>query len=106
MAKAPTKTMSKSEIANALAETTGMTRKQVMAFFEAQSALAYKQARSTFLLPGIGKLVLTESKAREMVMPFGPDKGKTKKIPAKKRIKFRVVKAAKDAILGAPKAKK
>jgi hypothetical protein len=40
-----------------------------------------------------------------MVMPFGPDKGKIKKIPAKKRIKFRVVKAAKDAILGGSKKK-
>src|ERR1700712_5568299 len=100
------KAMTKSEIANQLAEKTGLTRKQVMGFFEAQSEMAYKNAKSTFLIPGIGKLVLTESKAREMVMPFGPDKGKTKKIPAKKRIKFRVVKAAKDAILGAGGGKK
>ena len=100
------KAMTKSEIANQLAEKTGLTRKQVMNFFEVQSEMAYKNAKSTFLIPGIGKLVLTESKAREMVMPFGPDKGKTKKIPAKKRIKFRVVKAAKDAILGAGGKKK
>jgi DNA-binding protein HU-beta len=100
------KALTKSEIANQLAEKTGLTRKQVLGFFEAQSELAYKHAKSTFLVPGIGKLVLTESKAREMVMPFGPDKGKTKKIPAKKRIKFRVVKAAKDAILGAAGKKK
>ena len=99
------KAMTKSEIANTIAEKTGMTRKQVISFFEAQSELAYKHAKNTFLIPGIGKLVLTESKAREMVMPFGPDKGKTKKIPAKKRLKFRVVKAAKDSILGAPKKK-
>ena len=106
MAKAPTKSMTKSEIANAMADKTGLSRKQVMSFFELQAEMAYKNAKNTFLIPGIGKLVLTESKAREMVMPFGPDKGKTKKIAAKKRIKFRVVKAAKDSILGAAKSKK
>ena len=99
------KAMTNSEIANAMAEKTGLTRKQVMSVFEVQAELAYKNAKSTFLIPGIGKLVLSESKPREMVMPFGPDKGKIKKIPAKKRIKFRVVKAAKDAILGGPKKK-
>jgi DNA-binding protein HU-beta len=97
------KAMTKSEIANAIAEKTGLSRKQIMSVFEAQSELAYKNAKNTFLIPGIGKLVLTESKARTMIMPFGPDKGKEKKIAAKKRIKFRVVKAAKDAILGSKK---
>lgn len=99
------KALTKSEIANAIAEKTGLTRKQVLSFFEVQSELAYKNAKSTFLIPGIGKLVLAESKPREMVMPFGPDKGKIKKIPARKKIKFRVVKAAKDAILGGSKKK-
>jgi DNA-binding protein HU-beta len=99
------KAMTKSEIANAIAEKTGLTRKQVMSFFEVQAELAYKNAKNTFLVPGIGKLVLTESKAKTMVMRFGPRTGETIKVPAKKRIKFRVVKAAKDSILGAAKKK-
>jgi DNA-binding protein HU-beta len=100
------KAMTKSEIANAIAEKSGLTRKQIMTVFEVQCELAYKNAKNTFLIPGIGKLVLTETKAKTMIMPFGPDKGKEKKIPARKRIKFRVVKAAKDAILGANGGKK
>jgi nucleoid DNA-binding protein len=47
--------------------------------------------------------VLTKSAPREMVMRFGPEAGKTKKIPAKTKIKFRVAKAAKDAILAGKK---
>ena len=97
------KTMTKSEIANTLADKVGVSKKQVNQFFEAISELAYKQAKNGFTLPGIGKLVLTRSAPREMVMRFGPDAGKTKKIPAKTKIKFRVAKAAKDAILAGKK---
>ena len=97
------KPMTKSEIAATLAEKVGVSKKQVSMFFEAQSELAYKQAKNGFVLPGIGKLVLTKSAPREMVMRFGPDVGKTKKIPAKTKIKFRVAKAAKDAILAVKK---
>jgi DNA-binding protein HU-beta len=100
MAKATGKALTKSEIAATLAEKVGISKKQVNLFFQEQSALAYKQAKNSFVIPGIGKLVLTKSAPREMVMRFGPDAGKTKKIPAKTRVKFRVAKAAKDAILG------
>ena len=72
-------------------------------FFQEQATLAYKQAKNSFVIPGIGKLVLTKSAPREMVMRFGPKTGQTVKVPAKRRIKFRVAKAAKDAILGAKK---
>jgi nucleoid DNA-binding protein len=34
-----------------------------------------------------------------MVMQFGENKGKEIKVPAKTRVKFRIAKAAKDAIL-------
>lgn len=102
MAKAKTagKPMTKSEIAAKLAEEVGITKKQVNQFFEAQAELAYKQAKNQFVVPGIGKLVLQERPARKMVMRFGPDAGKEKTIPKKKVLKFRVAKAAKDAILG------
>ena len=97
------KAMTKSEISATLAEKVGITKKQVGAFFDAQAELAYKQAKNTFVLPGIGKLVLAKSAPREMVMRFGPKTGQTVKVPAKTRVKFRVAKAAKDAILGVKK---
>lgn len=97
------KAMTKSEIAATLADKVGITKKQVSAFFAAQAELAYKQAKNQFVIPGIGKLVLATSAPREMVMRFGPKAGQTVKVPAKRRIKFRVAKAAKDAILGAKK---
>lgn len=100
MAKAAGKPMTKSEIAATLAEKVGITKKQVNQFFEAQAELAYKQAKNQFVVPGIGKLVLQERPARKMIMRFGPDAGKEKTIPKKKVLKFRVAKAAKDAILG------
>ena len=94
------KPMTKSQLAAVLAEKVGITKKQVNAFLEAQADLAYKNAKNTFVLPGIGKLVLSERPARKMIMRFGPDVGKEKLIPKKKVVKFRVAKAAKDAILG------
>jgi DNA-binding protein HU-beta len=50
------------------------------------------------VLPGIGKLVLVNRKAR---MGRNPRTGEPMPIPAKRVVKFRVAKAAKDAILGA-----
>lgn len=106
MAKAATagaKPMTKSEIAANLAERVGISKKQVRDFLEAQAELAYKQAKNSFVIPGIGKLVLAESPAREMVMRFGPNAGQTVKVPKRKKVKFRIAKAAKDAILGGKK---
>ena len=105
MAKAASggKSMTKSEIAATLAETAGLSKKQVVQLLQAQADLAYKQAKNTFVIPGIGKLVLAESPAREMVMRFGPKAGQLVKVPAKTRVKFRIAKAAKDAILGVKK---
>jgi DNA-binding protein HU-beta len=106
MAKAATagsKPLTKSEIATSLAERVGISKKQVRDFLEAQAELAYKQAKNSFVIPGIGKLVLAESPAREMVMRFGPNAGQTVKVPKRKKVKFRIAKAAKDAILGAKK---
>ena len=95
--------MTKSEIAATLAETVGITKKQVTAFFDAQAALAYKQAKNQFIIPGIGKLKIADRPAREMVMQFGPKKGQTVKVPKSKKLKFTLAKVAKDAILGAKK---
>ena len=92
--------MTKSEIAATLAEQVGITKKQVTAFFEAQANLAYKQAKNAFVIPGIGKLKIADRPARDMVMQFGADKGKVKRIPKSKKLKFLLSKSAKDAILG------
>jgi DNA-binding protein HU-beta len=100
---AKSKPMSKSEMANTLAEKVGISKKQANQFLVELASLAYKQAKNTFVLPGIGKLVLAERPARKMIMRFGPDQGKEKMIPKKTVLKFRVAKAAKDAIIGAKK---
>lgn len=104
MAKAAAgKPMTKSEMAAKIADMVGISKKQVVQVFQAQADLAYKQAKNSFVLPGIGKLVLSESPAREMVLRFGPKAGQTIKVPKRKKLKFRVAKAAKDAILGPAK---
>jgi DNA-binding protein HU-beta len=97
------KSLTKSETAATIAEKVGITKKQVLAVLEEQAQLAYKQAKNTFVFPGIGKLVLAERASRKMVMRFGPQAGKEITVPKKKVLKFRISKAAKDAILGPAK---
>jgi DNA-binding protein HU-beta len=92
--------MTKSQIAEHMAEKTGVTKKNAALFLEELAGLAYKQAKNTFTFPGVGKLVLVNRKAR---MGRNPATGEAIKIPAKRVVKFRVAKAAKDAILGAKK---
>jgi len=93
------KALSKSQIATVLAEQNQITKKQASQILDSLAELACKQAKNTFTLPGIGKLVLVNRPSRTMVMQFGPDKGKSKTLPAKRVVKFRIAKAAKDAIL-------
>ena len=90
------KAMTKTQIVGALADTTGLTKKQVKELLEAQAALAYKQAKNGFTLPGLGKLVVVKRKAR---WGRNPATGEKIRIAAKKALKFRVAKAAKDAIM-------
>ena len=97
--------MTKSQIAAHLAEKIGITKKQSVEYLDTLAELAYKEAKHTFTLPGLGKLVLQERAAREATMTFGARKGEKYTIPAKKVVKFRVSKAAKDAIVGAANAK-
>ena len=94
------KSLTKSQIIGSVAETTGLTKKQAAATLEAIVNLAYKNAKNSFTLPGLGKLVLVNRKAR---MGRNPATGETIKIAAKRVVKFRVAKAAKDAILGGKK---
>ena len=91
------KALTKSQIAATLAEKVGITKKQSAQFLDELSQLAYKNAKNTFTLSGLGKLVLVNRKAR---IGRNPATGEQIQIPAKRVVKFRVAKAAKDAILG------
>ncbi len=95
------KAMSKSQIAATIADKVGISKKHAVQALDIVADLAYKQAKNTFTVPGLGKLVLVNRPARQMTMQFGENKGKVITIPAKRVVKFRVAKAAKDAILGA-----
>lgn len=97
------KAMSKSALIRFLAEKNEMTRVQATQFLDTLAETAYKQAKHGFTLPGLGKLVLVQRKAR---MGRNPATGETIKIKAKKVVKFRVAKAAKDSILGPAKPAK
>jgi DNA-binding protein HU-beta len=94
------KALSKSQIAAAIADKAGISKKQSAAILDHVAELAYKNAKNSFTLPGLGKLVLVNRKAR---IGRNPATGAQINIPAKKVVKFRVAKAAKDAILGAKK---
>jgi DNA-binding protein HU-beta len=91
------KSMTKSQVADHLAGKAGITKKSASEILEELASLAYKEAKNVFTLPGIGKLKLANRKAR---MGRNPQTGEPIKIPAKRVVKFRVAKAAKDAILG------
>src|SRR5258708_7339831 len=96
------KALSKSQIATAVAEKHGLTKKQAVEILEGIAQLAYKQAKNTFTLPGLGKLVLVNRAAR---IGRNPATGEQINIPAKRVVKFRVAKAAKKvAIFAAKKA--
>ena len=93
---ADNKPMTKAQIVNHLATKTDVTKKVANQFLEELSKLAYKEAKKSFTLPGIGKLVVVNRKER---MGRNPATGEQILIPARKALKFRIVKHAKDAIL-------
>ena len=90
------KAMSKTAIIAHFAKKFDMKKKAVATMFEELSTLAYKEAKNSFTIPGIGKLVLVERKAR---IGRNPATGEQIQIPAKTVVKFRVAKACKDAVL-------
>ena len=92
------KQMTKAKVVTALAEKCEVPKKTSAAYLEALAALAYREAKNGFVIPGIGKLVVRNYKAR---MGRNPQTGEAMKIPARRRLKFVVAKAAKDAVLGA-----
>ena len=89
--------MTKSQVLSKLAEKTSVSKKVAGQFVDELVKLAYKEAKNSFTIPGLGKLVLVDRKAR---MGRNPATGEAIQIPAKRVVKFRIAKAAKDSILG------
>jgi len=92
------KSLTQPQLIGKLAELEDITKAQAKSLIDNLAALAYKEAKNGFSIPGLGKLVLMHRKAR---VGRNPATGEQMKIPAKNVLKFRVAKAAKDAILGA-----
>ncbi|MBI5648138.1 MAG: HU family DNA-binding protein [Ignavibacteriae bacterium] len=92
------KPMTKKQIVDHLAAKLDLPKKTADMFLAELTALSYKEAKKSFTFPGLGKLVVVNRKART---GRNPATGESIKIPAKKTLKFRIAKAAKDAVLGA-----
>jgi len=90
--------MSKSQLVAALADATGLSKKQASEFMDKILELAYGEVRKNgeFVIPGLGKLVKVDRPAR---MGRNPATGASIQIPAKIVVKFRIAKAAKEAVL-------
>lgn len=91
------KSMTKAQIVDTLAKKVGLTKKDAAQVLNELAALAYKQAKNGFTVPGIGKLSIVRRKARK---GRNPATGESIRIPAKRALKFRISKTAKDAVLG------
>ncbi len=91
------KMMTKAATLTHLAQKTNLSKKQVAELFDEAINLACKEAKNGFVLPGFGKLVLANRKAR---IGRNPQTGEPIKIPAKRVCKFRLAKSMKDAVLG------
>jgi DNA-binding protein HU-beta len=89
------KALTKAQIVGKLADKTGLSKKDIGNVLGEITNLAYKEAKNGFTLPGVGKLVIVNRKAR---MGRNPATGEAIKIPAKRVLKFRIAKAAKDAV--------
>ena len=89
--------MTKSQIISAIAEKAEITKAQAESALSALVDLAYQGAEEGFTVPGLGKLVKVDRAART---GRNPATGEEIQIAAKRVLKFRVAKAAKDAILG------
>jgi DNA-binding protein HU-beta len=99
------KTMSKSELIQKVMEQhpTEIARKDVKGVIEAVAEIGYKELKKTgaFVVPGFAKLIVvkkTATKARKGINPFTKEPTTFKARPARKIVRARPVKAAKDAV--------
>jgi DNA-binding protein HU-beta len=90
-------TMTKTALVRQMAEKLELTNKQAAAFLDLLAETAVKETKKNgvFVIPGLGRLVKAERKAR---IGRNPQTGEQIKIKAKTVVKFRVAKAAKDTI--------
>jgi DNA-binding protein HU-beta len=90
--------LTQSQFIKKVAETVGVTTKVAKSLTTAYAELAVAETKKNGMavLPGIGRLVRVDRKAR---LGRNPATGETIKIPAKKVVKFRVAKAVKDSIV-------
>jgi DNA-binding protein HU-beta len=90
--------MTQTQLVRNLAESCEVNNKVARLFLDSLSSMAIAEVKKNgvFVMPGIGRLVRQDRKAR---VGRNPATGETIKIPAKKVVKFRVAKAAKDAIV-------
>ncbi|MFA6307061.1 MAG: HU family DNA-binding protein [Patescibacteria group bacterium] len=90
--------MTKSQIMDAMAAEAGMSKKDTTSFMEKLAILALKEVKKNgeFVIPGLGKLVKINRAAR---MGRNPATGESIQIKAKTVVKFKVAKAAKEAVL-------
>ena len=96
--------MTQTQLVRHLADKCGTNNKVARAFLDelSKTALGETKKNGVFVLPGIGRLVKANRKAR---MGRNPATGEAIKIPAKTVVKFRVAKAAKDMIVPGGKKK-
>jgi DNA-binding protein HU-beta len=95
MATPAPKQMTKGEIVDHLSKKLGTTKKLTNDFMVELNELAYKQAKKGFTIPGLGKVFTTRTKKRN---GRNPATGAAIVIPAKNKVKFKVSKAAQDAV--------
>jgi len=90
--------MTKSQLMAALAEKTGIAKKDVVNLMDELVNMAYSEVKKSgmFVLPGFGKMVKANRKARTGI---NPATGEKIQIAAKTVVKFRLAKAAKEAVL-------
>ena len=101
------KVMSKSELIQKIAEqhsNKNMARKDVKAVIDSLAAIGYKELNKSgaFLVPSFAKFVVIKkpaTKERSGINPFTKEPTIFKAKPARKIVKARPVKAAKDAVL-------
>ena len=93
------KPLTKSQLMALLSEKTGLSKKEVTEAWETIVDVILTETREAgaCVVPGLGKMVKQHRKAR---MGRNPATGQEIEIPAKTVAKFRVAKAAKDAVLG------
>jgi DNA-binding protein HU-beta len=89
--------LTKTQLVRHLAEKHELSNKQAAAFIDSLAEVAIKETKKNgvFVVPGLGRLVKSNRKAR---IGRNPQTGEAIKIPAKTVVKFRVAKAVKDTI--------